>query len=242
MGGGSPALIGQQSSPVIVQSLDGFDLRDRSRTGAVTDAFALMGAGDDVGLLGRAQDAIPVTIEALDQLSTVLIPHDDGEDGYGPADTTALFAAAADLIDADLGTEVILINLGGYDTHANQLNVHAGLLDDLAAGLHTLFERLAGSGNAERTLAMTFSEFGRRVGENGSAGTDHGNGGVAFLIGPAVRGSQVVGEVDLTDLDRGDVPMDLDARSLYANALDWLGGPSEEVLGGEWDTYDLIAV
>lgn len=239
LGGGSPALLGERSSPAIVQSLDGLDLLDRSGAGVVTAAFEDMG-GDGADLLGQARAAIPTTLQAIDQLGSA-IEVSGGGDLYGPTSAEALFGAAADIIQADLGTEIILVNVGGYDTHANQLATHSLLLGQLAAGLSLLFDRLAESGDDGRVLAITYSEFGRRVAENGSAGTDHGLGGLAFLLGRGVDGGRVVGDVALGGLEQGDVPIDVDARSLYANALDWLGGPTDDVLGGTWDTYGLVS-
>jgi len=133
-----------------------------------------------------------------------------------------------------------LINLAGFDTHSDQLERQSALLAGMGTGIAGLFERLARSGHGDRTLLMTYSEFGRRVAANASGGTDHGTGGLGLLVGPGVAASAIVGDPDLGDLDQGDVRATIDARSLYANALDWLGGPTAEVLRGEFDTYDLI--
>ena len=83
-------------------------------------------------------------------------------------------------------------------------------------------------------LLVTVSEFGRRVAENGSAGTDHGKASVAFAVGPSVRGG-VYGSADLANLDDGDIAATVDTRSLYTAAIDWLDGPSADVLGGSFD-------
>ena len=90
-------------------------------------------------------------------------------------------------------------------------------------------------------MLITTSEFGRRVAQNGSDGTDHGNAGAQFLLGPTVNGGQVVGELDLINLINGDVPTTVDTRSLYSVALDWLGGPTDELLGGPHDRLGLVA-
>lgn len=241
LGGVSPALAGQSSAPVTVQSPERFELTGPAGSTAAVDAFrSLGGVGDASGLLAEAQASIPMAVEAVDALQEALTTEvDDGALNVAGADQ--LFAAAGDIIEADLGTQVVVVNIGGFDTHANQLVTHAGLLRAVSDGLASLFGRLETSGHAGRTLAMAYSEFGRRVAENGSAGTDHGNGGLAFLVGPSVVSSTVVGDVDLSDLADGDVRTTVDARSLYANALDWLGGPTDEILGGDWDTYGLIA-
>jgi len=86
---------------------------------------------------------------------------------------------------------------------------------------------------------MTTSEFGRRVVENGS-GTDHGKASMALLAGGGVAGGQVVGQADLGALDEGDLAIGIDTRSMYAVALDWLGGPTDDLLGATYDRYGLL--
>jgi uncharacterized protein (DUF1501 family) len=134
----------------------------------------------------------------------------------------------------------MVVTAGGYDTHSAQLARHEELLTDLAAGMTAFFEAGDAAGWSDRVVLMTTSEFGRRVAENGSAGTDHGLGGAHMLLGPAVVGTQVVGHVDLGRLSDGDVAATVDPRSLYAAALDWLGGPTDEVLGSHYDRLGLI--
>src|SRR5688500_264091 len=89
----------------------------------------------------------------------------------------------AQVINADLGTRIFYISLGGFDTHANQAAVHANLLLMLDEGVAAFYRDLERMGKADKVAVMTFSEFGRRVGENGSAGTDHGTSLPLFLIG-----------------------------------------------------------
>ena len=89
---------------------------------------------------------------------------------------------------------------------------------------------------------MAFSEFGRRVKENDSAGTDHGTAGPVFLAGSPVRGGVNGKASDLTDLVDGDLKTHFDFRQVYASVLDrWLGISSEKVLGGKFETLDLFA-
>ncbi|HAP77146.1 MAG TPA: hypothetical protein DCR14_13810, partial [Acidimicrobiaceae bacterium] len=99
--------------------------------------------------------------------------------------------------------------------------VHADLLDDLAAGLVLLRERLSADGLADDVLVAVTSEFGRRAAENGSGGTDHGSAGLSLLMGSGVRGG-MYGEVDLRDLVDGDVRPTIDPLVLYTACLDWL--------------------
>jgi uncharacterized protein (DUF1501 family) len=160
--------------------------------------------------------------------------------GTGQAVTvTSMLEVAAGIIDLEIGTRVIVVSAGGFDTHADQAAAHPALLTDLAQGLDGFLTAMAAKGRGDDVLVMTTSEFGRRVQENGS-GTDHGEASVHFLAGGRVNGGQVVGEANLAKLDDGDVPIEIDTRSMYAVALDWLGGPTDEILKHRYDRYTLI--
>jgi uncharacterized protein (DUF1501 family) len=136
------------------------------------------------------------------------------------------------LCAAPLGTMAFHVTLGGFDTHANQKRQQATLLQQLSDGIGALFEDAAAQGFAERLTVLTYSEFGRRVQENASGGTDHGSGSVAFVAGPRVRGGLFGTAVDFGRLVDGDVPATIDFRSLYASVLrDWLGLQPAPVVG-----------
>ena len=139
------------------------------------------------------------------------------------------------LVTGGVGTRVYYLSLGGFDTHANQPRQHANLLGELAEGLSAFYADLAAQGRANDVVTMTFSEFGRRVKENGSSGTDHGAASVLFLAGGAVKGGIYGDYPSLTDLDDGDLRMHTDFRSVYATLLDkWLQTPSFPVLDGNF--------
>ena len=155
-------------------------------------------------------------------------------------------AQVARLIKGRLGTRVYLVRLGGFDTHANQLDAHHGLLDRLAAALAAFYQDLGATGDDERVLTMTFSEFGRRVAQNGSAGTDHGTAAPLFLLGPGVTGGRFGGTPDLGALDgAGNLPVTTDFRSVYASVLGgWLGldaAVTSAILGGSYAPLDLFS-
>jgi uncharacterized protein (DUF1501 family) len=151
---------------------------------------------------------------------------------------TGLLEVAAGIVDLQIGTRVIMVSVSGFDTHANQAAKHPALLADLAQGLDGFLAAMVARGRADDVLVLTTSEFGRRVAEN-SSGTDHGAASVHFLAGGRVNGGQVVGQADLAKLDNGDLPIEIDTRSVYAAALDWLGGPTDEILGAHYDRYGL---
>ena len=138
----------------------------------------------------------------------------------------------ASLIDGGLGTRVYHLAMGGYDTHVRQRGTHdylMRLLGDSIAAFHT---DLAAHGHADRVVTMSFSEFGRRVTENASGGTDHGIAGPMLLFGKPIKGGIYGEHPSLTDLPNGDLKMTVDFRSVYGTIIDkWLGASSEKVLG-----------
>src|SRR5262249_17371361 len=118
----------------------------------------------------------------------------------------------AQLLKAGLGARVIYTLQTGYDTHSQQLYAHASLLFALAGAVKAFFDDLSAARLADRVIVLAFSEFGRRVRENDSEGTDHGTAGPVFLAGPAVRAG-IHGETpSLLDLEDGDLKMAVDFR------------------------------
>lgn len=138
----------------------------------------------------------------------------------------------ASMIRADLPTRVYYASLGGFDTHANQLNSHANLMRQLGDTLNAFQQDLGKQGNTGKVLTMVFSEFGRRVAQNGSGGTDHGTAAPMFLIGDNVKAGLLGKHPSLTKLDQGDLIYNTDFRQVYASVLeDWMGADSKEILG-----------
>jgi hypothetical protein len=145
------------------------------------------------------------------------------------------------LIQGGLPTRVYYASQGGFDTHANQLPSHDRLMTDLNAGLSSFVADLRAQGNYDRVLVLTFSEFGRRVAENASGGTDHGAAAPLFVLGGAVKPGLYGTYPSLTDLYEGDLKFHTDFRSVYATALEkWLGAPSELVLGKKYPILPFI--
>lgn len=218
---------GESGRAVAVQSIDDYQLSPPNGNAAVIDAMIAMGQNPGTGLFGQAQSALPDTVTSVNELQSIVATVAGDSDEFGPDPSATLFAATQAIIQADVGTQVLYITVDGFDTHAGQPQRQAPLLETVATGLRQLFDGLAETGHADRTLVLAVSEFGRRAEENGSAGTDHGNGGLGFLIGPAVRESTIHGGADLDDLVNGDLARVIDTRSVYENALRWLGGPAD---------------
>jgi uncharacterized protein (DUF1501 family) len=147
----------------------------------------------------------------------------------------------AQLIAADLGTRIYYISTGGFDTHANQPNTQARLLQDTADSLAAFYGDLQQRGLADRVTVVTFSEFGRRVQENASSGTDHGAAGPMFVLGGAVKGGLYGQYPALEDLYQGDLKFNVDFRQVYATLLDqWLATPSQKILNGSFQHLPLF--
>jgi uncharacterized protein (DUF1501 family) len=231
LGGGSPALIAERSVATVVNEVSGFMLRaprgaDRSTLVRAWESLAPSHAS-----AGEAVD----TFQHLDVGGRGAADNVVKGGGGREGELVDLLAVAAALVRDESAVRVVQVMGGGFDTHANQADAQALLLADLADGVAGFFTTLAQAGQAERVMLVTVSEFGRRVAENGSGGTDHGKAGVQFVVGPAVNGG-VYGQYDLGALDDGDLPARVDPGSLYTLGLDWLGAPVEEILGRRFDT------
>jgi uncharacterized protein (DUF1501 family) len=143
---------------------------------------------------------------------------------------------AARIVGSRIGTRVIFVSIGSFDTHVGQRAQQDRLLGALAGGLAAFYKDLAAHGNAERVLAMTFSEFGRRVQQNASNGTDHGTAMPLFVIGGRIKGGIYGEHPSLTDLEDGDLKFHTDFRQVYATVLArWLGRDPQPILGGAYD-------
>ena len=147
----------------------------------------------------------------------------------------------ARLIQKGIGTRIYYVQLTGFDTHAEQSKPHGDLLGELSSSVGSFFNTLGGGEAAERVALMTYSEFGRRVKENGSRGTDHGSGSNMFVAGQKVIGGLVGKYPSLSDLADGDLRYHTDFRRVYASLLeDWLGVESRIVLGDSFERLALI--
>jgi uncharacterized protein (DUF1501 family) len=167
----------------------------------------------------------------------------DGGAGYPATELAGELRLMARLIKADIATRVYYGRQSGYDTHSAQLGTHSALLGELAGAIQAFLDDLAAAKLADRVVVMTFSEFGRTVKENGSAGTDHGTTGPVFLAGQPVEAGLVGSTPNLLDLDRkhGDLRLGIDFRRVYATVLErWLGLGARASLGGVFEPLPLF--
>ncbi len=151
-------------------------------------------------------------------------------------------ALVAQIIGSNLGTKVLYVQHGSFDTHVSQMATQNNLLAQFSDAMSAFYTDLAAHGNDRRVLTMTFSEFGRRIEENGARGTDHGEASPLFLIGGGVKGG-VYGKLpDFSSTNMGNLAYTTDFRSVYATVLErWLGRPSATVLGGSFDKIPVLS-
>ncbi len=136
------------------------------------------------------------------------------------------------MIRAEMNTRVYYVSIGGFDTHANQYFQHANLLRQVSSALNAFYQDLKAQGNTGRVLTMVFSEFGRRVAQNASGGTDHGTAAPMYLLGDMVQPGLLGTHPSLSDLDNGDLKFNLDFRSVYSAILEnWMGTKAAPILG-----------
>ena len=215
----------------VVQGGAAYDVTDVPATPAGDELSFLRSVANDAF---RYRDAIADATDRADNA----VPYPDNS-------FAATLGAVARLVKGRMDTRVYLVSLGGFDTHSTQTDRHPALLQRLGDALAAFYADLGATADDERVLTLTFSEFGRRVEENGSAGTDHGAAAPLFLVGPGVDGGLWGDSPDLGDLDRsGNVRHTTDFRSVYATVLErWLGLSAAEVegaLGGSHPALDVI--
>jgi uncharacterized protein (DUF1501 family) len=145
------------------------------------------------------------------------------------------------MIAGGLATRVYYVSQGGYDTHTNEVATHTRLMGELNDALVAFAQDMKTQGNFGRVMLMTFSEFGRRVTENASGGTDHGAAAPMFVMGGGIKPGLFGQYPSLNALNAGDLAYNVDFRSVYATILDrWLRAPSSEVLGRQFPHLNLV--
>jgi uncharacterized protein (DUF1501 family) len=196
--------------------------------------------GDDLAAFVRRS-----TLDAYatsERMGAVLRAEDKGV-SYPATGLAGRLRIIARLIKGGGGTRFYYTSQGNndYDTHYAQMGRHADLLGELSGALKAFLDDLAAARLGERVAVLCFSEFGRRVAENGSQGTDHGTAGPVFLAGPRIKPGMVGATPRLLDLHDGDLKMTVDFRQLYATVLqEWLGLSARMVLGGTFDLLPLF--
>lgn len=237
--GSEPLPLACQERGVQVPSLASLEqMRLKAKLEAGQDKQMQQATGSNSQETGSLLDFVSTsTVSALQvsqRLDTILAQPDASGD-FPKSGLGEKLRAVSRLILSGLKTRVYYVTLDGFDTHANQPDVHASLLKQWADALTAFLSRLKQTGQQDRVLVMTFSEFGRRVSENASLGTDHGAAAPMFLAGPKLPKTIHGSQPDLSDLDDGDLRFKIDFRSVYASVLErWMGTDSRRALDGDY--------
>jgi len=202
--------------------------------------------GSALDFVQRAANIAQVSVDdmAIANQTPVLHPYPEDSRTLGPG--LEMVSRIIRTEDPRFKTRIFYVTQGGYDTHANQFNAgqpstgtHADLLEQMDRALDAFMNEMADSGNLDRVVLMSFSEFGRRPQENGSNGTDHGTANCLFALGGRVNGGIYGGQPDLDDLTSGNqggnLQFKIDFRSVFSVIIrDWLGSDPEDVFGPDF--------
>ncbi|OGI42089.1 MAG: hypothetical protein A2150_08060 [Candidatus Muproteobacteria bacterium RBG_16_64_11] len=207
-------------------------------------------AADDAAVLSAAVQIIDQPVTGITMIDGILAQDRALRDSIGQVAAAAAYQTgvtyandsfsrsmkfAAQLIHANIGVRIISTDFGSFDTHSGQPARLNTLLGNLSAGIASFQQDALAGGFANRVAVMFWSEFGRRVVENASAGTDHGTSAPIIVVGEGVKGGVIGAYPSLTDLTSGDLKMGIDFRSVYASVLsDWLAVNDSQVLGASW--------
>ena len=248
-GRGLPRALGVKGVPVAsVGNLETYglfpDIQDDMMRKIALDAFAKMYGG------ARGQDAVmdflgqtgSDALKGADILRTAPGLYSSNVE-YAANPIADSLKSVAQVMFANLGTRIYYTIQGGYDTHSGEMATHAQLWDHLSGAVGAFWADLVEHARQDDTLIFIFSEFGRRIKDNGS-GTDHGSGGSAFLVGGQVIGG-MYGEYPSLEPEKqleGDLQFNNDFRRTYATILDrWLHVGSEDIINGSFEPHEIIA-
>ena len=237
------ALMSRKVRVPSIRSLEQFrlqgteDAQFRKAVQELTDARR----GDSNDLLNFVQSSTSSAITASERLSSSVKSYSSSvtypKNGLGEQLQTV-----AKLISSGLKTSVYYVTLNGFDTHSQQPEAHAGLLRQLGDSVKAFLEDIDQLKHSDRVALMCFSEFGRRVEENASAGTDHGTAGPMFMAGASVK-SGLIGKLpSLSNLQDGDLRHHTDFRQVYAAVIqNWFQCEAEPILKGNYNAVDVFA-
>jgi uncharacterized protein (DUF1501 family) len=242
IGGTVPtALRGQKSAATALLATD---ITLPGSMGAQQAYTSLANPGPDrSGLMGTCASCASELLASKTELDRLHIAPSASKPGVGGTSLSEQLGVVASLIRADAPGKVYHLSMSSFDTHADEKTAHETKLAELDAGIGSFLSSLQGSPKAAGTVVMTYSEFGRRVAENASRGTDHGTAAPLFVIGSSVKGGNFYGEQpSLTRLDtNGNLIYNIDFRSVYATMLEQvIGVDPTRVLGAKFPTLPLL--
>lgn len=229
-----------------IRSIDNFRLnvgRDKRSKQALAKLIKAK-RDDSNSLLGYVHQSANIAIETSHRLERV--DQSKGVEFNYPQTTLGRnLGVIANLIESGLGTRIYYVTLDGFDTHSNQAEAHQALLSEAGNSISAFLNQIEKQGNDQRVSLMAFSEFGRRVRENASRGTDHGAAAPLFVCGSAVKSGLIGDHPDLSDLDQGDMKFKIDYRQVYADILaNWMKLDNkivEPIVGGKYRSLGLFS-
>ncbi len=243
------ATMGETVKAVAFERPDLFRWAGRDLHASISDAY-------DQILTNHPQEALAMQADAADPLAFVQrtamdaqVASDRVRKAVAKKSTTQFpggnlskqLESVAKMIAAELPTRVYYVTMGGFDTHANQASSHANLMRQFADAMSAFDQELQATGQADRVVTMAFSEFGRRVQQNASGGTDHGCAGPMFIMGPAVKSPTIGQHPSLQRLDDGDLVHQLDFRHVYSDILqNWMKIDTKNVLSKSYPALNLV--
>src|SRR4030095_5164793 len=181
------------------------------------------------------------TISSADYIFTQSKMHPSSA-GYPASQLGQSLKTVASLIFSDINTSVYYLSLGSFDTHVNQQPQQERLFKELNDAMKAFVQDLKDNGRFNDTLVFTFSEFGRRVSQNASGGTDHGTANNMFLVGGALKQKGLINPMpDLSDLSEGDLKYKIDFKTVYATVLrNWLAADDMAILKKKYDYLKFV--
>ncbi|APZ95197.1 DUF1501 domain-containing protein [Fuerstiella marisgermanici] len=236
------ALMSRDARVPSIRSLDQFRLNGNETAAFRKAVRELADARRDGGndLLSFVQSSTSSAITASERIEVAGMNYKPS----GEYPSTALankLQTVAKLINSGLTTPVYYVRIDGFDTHAQQDGAHQSLLRQVSDGVSTFLKDMMAHGHGDRILCLCFSEFGRRVAENASKGTDHGTAGPVFLTGTHVKAGLIGQHPSLRDLQDGDLKHHTDFRQVYATVLErWLKCDSKAILRGKFNPLNAL--
>ena len=245
----SPTVVGEKERAMAIQSLQSFKIASLTRktqpldeaTIKTLDSIQCSSCQEYNNLVNAMMEAGLDAMTASDIVRKAASNYQTSVT-YPKNDFSNRLKLAAQVVSSSLKATIIYLQIGGFDTHANQKDTQATLLRTVSDGIAAFYQDMDAKGKANDTLIMTFSEFGRRVHENGSRGTDHGTAEPMFLVGGQVNGGLYGDYPSLSNLDsNGDLIHTVDFRQVYASVLqDWLVVDPTQILSSQFQKLNMF--
>ena len=227
------AIVGRRANSVAIG--DGFDLQIPAGLSTAANPEP------DDDLHAFVHRAVNSSYAAAQQFAEATTRQASDSRGYPDYRLAQQLRSVARMIRMGIRTRIFYVSQPGYDTHSGQKFQHERLLRQYSRSLLAFLDDMKQSGVADRVVVLTFSEFGRRVQENASAGTDHGTSGPVFVAGEPVHAGVLSRYPSLADLDDGDLETTIDFRQVYASLLtDWLNVEATGPLGGNFQSFPVV--